>query len=709
MFSFYSIFTIASLFLLSTYVNNHYVSSFTTITNKKLKTFVFSSSSKKSPSLYMAFGLGPVEEVEEVVKKEEEIIDYEEPDHELYRKSRLSKSDKQADAWFTSLLGNVDQENRDYPLGNVSKNIMKRILTPVKLQQDPIRDEDDPEWKPEALIPRVLPWNPILPAYGLETYGIPVPRRGAEAWRNSDLPGLLATDYSLDISNSKRIDDDKNLKNIFKKKGYWLNDDECTARMIYINGQFYPSLSKTIDNIYNLQPSDFTSSDNEVSKEILNCLEHLPDGCTDKLPQEEGQKDIKEIAGTNLLSKLSGPVHNVGNATSQYAINNQQGTAIFCALNSVKACNVGVIQIPDSVENDKPTLVVNAWTNDAGIDIDYDDNDNDGAEKKGVTVHPRLLVLAGKNSVSSLIQGTIDLDDDHDSDSTRPKFYNGYTQLYLRERSKVSHSYIDESGGYPTPNVEVRNNDVDSSEISPQEIESNRPALQNTHFEMIDIHATGANSTYKHTCLGISGNGRSRISTCATMYQPDISVEINGFSLNGGTQRSDILTTVHHIAPNTYSKHIQKNLVGGRATTLFKGRIRMEQNATLCDSQQLSRTILLSDVSKIWAIPSLEIVPAEVKCSHGSTVSDLSDEELFYLRSRGFDRLTARKLLMAAFLQECTLRIAPEILSVSHNDSEEVEAETQAEENSLSSRLGKRLQGVTPQGDRSWKKQYQSI
>jgi len=688
--------SLVSLFILLSNTNNN-VSSFTT-NIKRSSTFT---------PLHMSFGLGPGEQVEEesiASEKVEKIagIDYEIPDHELYRKSRLTKIDEKADDWFATLLGNTDDnsdENKDvrYPLGDVSKNIMKRILTPVVLQEDPIRSEDDPEWKPPAWTPRRLPWNPILPAYGLETYGIVVPRRNAEAWRHYDLPGLLATDYSLDpTSDTILIDDVDKYKVILQKKGYWLNDEQCTARLICINGQHSPSLSKTTDTMYNLQSSDFTNNDNKLRDEIVTCLEHLPDGYTDELPTEDGQKDIVEVGGSNKLSKLSGPNHNVGNATTQFAINNQQGTAIFAALNTVKTKNVALVDIPnDTTCDDLPILVVNAWTNNGGIEVDNSDEEE---EQKGVAIHPRLLVLGGKRSKSSIIQGTIDLDDeDGDDAKTRPKFYNGYTQLYLREGSKLSHSYLEESGGYPTPKVEVRNVDADQNSPTPQEIESQRPALQNTHFDIIDVHTTGVNATYDHTCLGVGGNGRSRISMCTSMYQDGCNVNLNGFSLAGGAQRSDIRTTIHHISPNTQSTQIQKNMVGGRATTLFKGRIRIEEKATGSDSEQLSRTILLSDTSKVWAIPSLEIVPSEIKCSHGATVSDLSDEELFYLRSRGFDRLAARKLLMQAFLQECTTKIAPEILMNDEGES------------SLSSRLGKRLQGLIPQGDRKYKSNYQSV
>eukprot|EP00957_Ditylum_brightwellii_P178064 13563532-Ditylum_brightwellii.AAC.1 len=75
-------------------------------------------------------------------------------------------------------------------------------------------------------------------------------------------------------------------------------------------------------------------------------------------------------------------------------------------------------------------------------------------------------------------------------------------------------------------------------------------------------------------------------------------------------------TNIHHIGQATTSRQNQKNMVGGRATASFRGRIRVEQSAQQTDSEQLARTILLSDRSRIWAIPSLEIIADDVTCTH---------------------------------------------------------------------------------------------
>jgi Fe-S cluster assembly protein SufD len=84
----------------------------------------------------------------------------------------------------------------------------------------------------------------------------------------------------------------------------------------------------------------------------------------------------------------------------------------------------------------------------------------------------------------------------------------------------------------------------------------------------------------------------------------------------------------------------------------------------------------------------LEIIADDVKCTHGATVSDLSEEELFYLRSRGIDVVTARNILMYAFAEEIGSSVDKAI------------AGEFDDENGLRSRIIKRLENIVPQGEK---------
>lgn len=65
-------------------------------------------------------------------------------------------------------------------------------LTLVFLQVE--LPQDDPEWTP--YVATKLPWTPLTPAFGLEEFGVPIPRRNAETWRHFDVPGMVEQDYS---------------------------------------------------------------------------------------------------------------------------------------------------------------------------------------------------------------------------------------------------------------------------------------------------------------------------------------------------------------------------------------------------------------------------------------------------------------------------------------------------------------------------------
>jgi hypothetical protein len=145
-------------------------------------------------------GLGPGKDQQESITSKEwvEGVDYEVPDHEAYRTSRRSKLDEQCDAWFGTLLNSNDNDNdntKNGILGTLSDKARQILTTPVVLKNDlPKPNRDDEDWTP--YVSTKLPWTPLVPAFGLEQYGLPIPRRNAETWRHFDVVGMVQTDYS---------------------------------------------------------------------------------------------------------------------------------------------------------------------------------------------------------------------------------------------------------------------------------------------------------------------------------------------------------------------------------------------------------------------------------------------------------------------------------------------------------------------------------
>jgi Fe-S cluster assembly protein SufD len=95
---------------------------------------------------------------------------------------------------------------------------------------------------------------------------------------------------------------------------------------------------------------------------------------------------------------------------------------------------------------------------------------------------------------------------------------------------------------------------------------------------------------------------------------------------------------------------------------VFNGRIVVHPGAPKSESQQSSRTLLLSQQAEIDARPQLEFLTDDVKCSHGATTGRLDENMLFYLLSRGLDPEAARAVLIHAFLSDLLARIGFEPL-----------------------------------------------
>lgn len=124
-----------------------------------------------------------------------------------------------------------------------------------------------------------------------------------------------------------------------------------------------------------------------------------------------------------------------------------------------------------------------------------------------------------------------------------------------------------------------------------------------------------------------------------------------------GSQQADFSTFQHHAAPNTRSDYLGKCVVTDSARYYSAGMVRVEPQAAGTDGYQGSRILTLSDAAKAEAVPGLEILSDDVRCSHGVTIGELDPEEMFYLRSRGISVREARKVLVEGFLEDAMGRI----------------------------------------------------
>ena len=129
-----------------------------------------------------------------------------------------------------------------------------------------------------------------------------------------------------------------------------------------------------------------------------------------------------------------------------------------------------------------------------------------------------------------------------------------------------------------------------------------------------------------------------------------------------GEQKFDQRTFQHHAAPHTTSNLLYKNTLYGKSKTVFSGLITVDPGAHFTDAYQTCRNLLMDDTTEVNSMPGLQISADQVKCSHGSTASAISDEEIFYLMARGIQPRKARQLIARGFSVEVVERIGNEAL-----------------------------------------------
>lgn len=127
---------------------------------------------------------------------------------------------------------------------------------------------------------------------------------------------------------------------------------------------------------------------------------------------------------------------------------------------------------------------------------------------------------------------------------------------------------------------------------------------------------------------------------------------VDGLYLVGTGQHADTHSLIDHQKPHCTSRQNYKGILDGRSRAVFNGRVFVHEGAHGTDAEQSNKNLLLSHEARVDTKPQLEIFNDDVKCSHGATVGQLEEEELFYLLSRGLHADLARNLLTYGFAEE---------------------------------------------------------
>lgn len=143
-----------------------------------------------------------------------------------------------------------------------------------------------------------------------------------------------------------------------------------------------------------------------------------------------------------------------------------------------------------------------------------------------------------------------------------------------------------------------------------------------------------------------------RTSIRTELAEENAEVELYGLAVLDGDAESHFHVNVEHEAPHTRSRQHFKSVLKEKSRFSFEGKIHVHPSAQKTEAYQLNNNLILSEEAIANAKPNLEIFADDVKASHGATVGQLNEEELFYLRSRGLGLEQAREWLIQGFSKE---------------------------------------------------------
>jgi len=164
----------------------------------------------------------------------------------------------------------------------------------------------------------------------------------------------------------------------------------------------------------------------------------------------------------------------------------------------------------------------------------------------------------------------------------------------------------------------------------------------------VKIDESGSFEFVGFTC----GNGSLEHRAEVHLNGREARASLNGLSLLSGEATVKNETVVHHSGLATTSRQLFKDILSDKSRSEYSGLVHVHRGADKSDSGQLARNLLLSDDARADSKPMLKIDADDVKCTHGSSIGQISPQEVFYLRSRGIEENVARRLLIYGFAEE---------------------------------------------------------
>jgi Fe-S cluster assembly protein SufD len=278
-----------------------------------------------------------------------------------------------------------------------------------------------------------------------------------------------------------------------------------------------------------------------------------------------------------------------------------QGNA-FAALNQAFFLDGGFVYLPAGAVVEDPIQLVFVSS----------------VRQSGAAIHPRNLIVAEANSRVTIIENYL-------GEADAAYVTNAVTELVADDHTAVELLKFQDEG-------------ANAFHIATLHGRFGRKSSVNVHS-----FALGARLSRNNIRAKLAGEGLECI--------------LNGLYLTREEQLADHHMVVEHAEPHCASHEYFNGILDDKSRGVFHGRIYVHPVAQKTDAKQTNKNLLLSDEATVDTKPQLEIYADDVKCTHGATIGQLNEESIFYLRSRGLDTETARRMLIHAFAGEIIERI----------------------------------------------------
>jgi Fe-S cluster assembly protein SufD len=238
------------------------------------------------------------------------------------------------------------------------------------------------------------------------------------------------------------------------------------------------------------------------------------------------------------------------------------------------------------------------------------------AAADGTAIFPHVIVLAGAGSRATIVESYAGAD---------KSLTNTAVQVFVDNSADLTHYRVqrDSPGGF--------------------------------HIGITEV-TVSSGSRYDSTSINL-GAALSRHDIDVKFIAEGGEAFVDGLYMLSGKQHHDTHSIIDHQIPNCISHQTYKGVLNDNSRAVFNGKVFVREDAHGTDAQQSNKNLLLSNNARVDTKPQLEIFNDDVKCSHGATVGQLEEEELFYLLTRGLPNTLARNLLTYGFAEEIINKI----------------------------------------------------